>query len=87
MHRRALDAHLRFAEREEHAGNSNTAVELLERAIDLDRFAEEPYRRLMALHARVSAAEPLTTRPSKSLAFPSCSRTLTPQVPGSRSAL
>jgi DNA-binding SARP family transcriptional activator len=52
FHRRALDAHLRLAELEEEAGRCDAAVELLERAIERDRYAEEPYRRLMALHGR-----------------------------------
>jgi DNA-binding SARP family transcriptional activator/LysM repeat protein len=51
LHRRALDAHLRLAELEDHAGRPDAAAADLERAIDLDRYAEEPYRRLMALHA------------------------------------
>ena len=51
LHRRALDAHLRLAELEERAGHTESAVEFLERAIDADRYAEEPYRRLMTLHA------------------------------------
>ncbi|MGH9295541.1 MAG: AfsR/SARP family transcriptional regulator, partial [Acidimicrobiales bacterium] len=51
LHRRALDAHLRLAELEDQAGRTSAAVQALERAIDLDRYAEEPYRRLMALHA------------------------------------
>ena len=51
LHRRALDAHLRLAELEEQAGHLDAAVAVLERAIELDRYAEEPYRRLMALHA------------------------------------
>ncbi len=51
LHRRALDAHLRLAELDDRAGRPELAVEVLERAIDLDRYAEEPYRRLMALHA------------------------------------
>lgn len=50
LHRRALDAHLRLAELEDHAGRPDAAVATLERLIDLDRYAEEPYRRLMALH-------------------------------------
>jgi DNA-binding SARP family transcriptional activator len=50
LHRRALDAHLRLAELEDQAGRGDAAVETLERAIALDRYAEEPYRRLMALH-------------------------------------
>jgi DNA-binding SARP family transcriptional activator len=51
LHRRALDAHLRLAELEEAAGRPDAAVATLEQAIELDRYAEEPYRRLMALHA------------------------------------
>jgi DNA-binding SARP family transcriptional activator/nucleoid-associated protein YgaU len=51
LHRRALDAHLRLAELDERAGRPELAVEVLERVIDLDRYAEEPYRRLMSLHA------------------------------------
>ncbi len=51
LHRRALDAHLRLAELEEQSGRSDAAVEVLERAIEGDRYAEEPYRRLMVLHA------------------------------------
>ena len=51
LHRRALDAHLRLAELEDHTGQPEAAIATLERAIDLDRYAEEPYRRLMALHA------------------------------------
>jgi DNA-binding SARP family transcriptional activator len=51
LHRRALDAHLRLAELEDHAGHPDAAADTLERAIDLDRYAEEPYRRLMSLHA------------------------------------
>lgn len=51
LHRRALDAHLRLAELDDRAGRPELAAEVLERAIELDRYAEEPYRRLMALHA------------------------------------
>jgi DNA-binding SARP family transcriptional activator len=51
LHRRTLDAHLRLAELEDRAGHVDAAVAALERAIDLDRYAEEPYRRIMALHA------------------------------------
>ena len=51
LHRRAVDAHLRLAELEDHAGHHDAAVAVLERIIDMDRYAEEPYRRLMALHA------------------------------------
>jgi DNA-binding SARP family transcriptional activator len=51
LHRRALDAQLRLAELDDRAGHPEFAVAVLERAIDLDRYAEEPYRRLMALHS------------------------------------
>jgi DNA-binding SARP family transcriptional activator len=51
LHRRALDARLRLAELDDPAGQPGLAVEILERAIELDRYAEEPYRRLMGLHA------------------------------------
>jgi DNA-binding SARP family transcriptional activator len=51
LHRRALDAHLRLAELEDHAGHPDAAADTLERGIGLDRYAEEPYRRLMVLHA------------------------------------
>jgi DNA-binding SARP family transcriptional activator len=40
-----------LAELEDAAGRAEAAAHVLERAIDLDRYAEEPYRRLMALHA------------------------------------
>lgn len=51
LHRRALDALLRLAELEEERQNLEATILLLERAIDLDRYAEEPYRRLMTVHA------------------------------------
>jgi DNA-binding SARP family transcriptional activator len=51
LHRRALDAQLRLADLDDHTGHPEAAVATLERAIDLDRYAEEPYRRLMVLHA------------------------------------
>ena len=51
LHRRALDAHIRLAEFEESAGHSDAAVEVLERAINFDHYAEESYRRLMTLYA------------------------------------
>jgi DNA-binding SARP family transcriptional activator len=51
LHRRSLDAHLRLAELEEQTGRFDAAVEVLEQAITRDRYAEEPYRRLMVLHA------------------------------------
>ena len=49
LHRRALDAYLRLAELEEQFGAPDAAEEVLGRAIELDRYAEEPYRRLMTL--------------------------------------
>ncbi|MGH9099501.1 MAG: AfsR/SARP family transcriptional regulator, partial [Acidimicrobiales bacterium] len=57
LHRRSLDAHLRLAELEAAAGCTDRAAEILERAIDLDRYAEEPYRRLMALQAAVGRTD------------------------------
>jgi DNA-binding SARP family transcriptional activator len=52
LHRRALDALLRVAELEERLGSAAAAEVALDRAIELDLYAEEPYRRLMALQAR-----------------------------------
>ena len=60
LHRRAVDAHLRLAELEDHAGHPDAAVTVLERIIDLDRYAEEPYRRLMALHATHGRRDAIT---------------------------
>ena len=51
LHRRALDAHLRLAQLEEQTGRPDAAVAVLEQAIARDRYAEEPYRRLMVFHA------------------------------------
>ncbi len=61
LHRRALDAHLRLAELDERAGQPDVAVDVLDRAIDLDRYAEEPYRRLMTLHAAHDRLDAVTT--------------------------
>jgi DNA-binding SARP family transcriptional activator len=60
LHRRALDAHLRLAQYEQHSGHVDVAVEVLEKAIDLDHYAEEPYRRLMALHATLDRPDAVT---------------------------
>jgi len=60
LHRRALDAHLRLAELEDHAGHPDAAVDALERVIDLDRYAEEPYRRLITLHAAHNRLDAVT---------------------------
>jgi DNA-binding SARP family transcriptional activator len=51
LHRRAVDAHLRLAELEEQAGEADGAIEILDRVIAFDRYAEEPYRRMMTLYA------------------------------------
>ena len=40
-----------LAELEDQIGHPDAAADTLEWVIDLDRYAEEPYRRLMALHA------------------------------------
>jgi DNA-binding SARP family transcriptional activator len=53
LHRRALDAHLRLAELEEVCENPDAALDVLSRSVDLDCYAEEVYRRLMALQARI----------------------------------
>ena len=60
LHRRALDAHLRLAQYEDNAGHNDAAVEVLEQAINFDRYAEEPYRRLMALYATLDRADAVT---------------------------
>ena len=52
LHRRVLDAHLRLAELEEQLGAPDAAEAVLEGAVELDRYAEEPYRRLLSLHGR-----------------------------------
>ena len=51
LHRRALDAHLRLADLEDRLGNPDAADATLHRAIDINRYAEEPYRRLMTLQS------------------------------------
>jgi DNA-binding SARP family transcriptional activator len=51
LHRRALDAHLRLAELEEALDNPDGAEVALHAAAEFDRYAEEPYRRLMTLQA------------------------------------
>ncbi|MGH9090487.1 MAG: AfsR/SARP family transcriptional regulator, partial [Acidimicrobiales bacterium] len=61
LHRRAVDAHLRLAELEDRAGHPDRAVDVLERIIDMDRYAEEPYRRLMALYATRGRRDALTS--------------------------
>ena len=51
LRRRALDACLRLGTLEEEAGRLDAAVVTLERALDVDPYAEAAYRQLMALHA------------------------------------
>ncbi|HZT66999.1 MAG TPA: BTAD domain-containing putative transcriptional regulator [Acidimicrobiales bacterium] len=51
LHRRAVDAHLGLAELEQGVGHPAGAEAVLARVIEIDRYAEEPYRRLMALQA------------------------------------
>jgi LuxR family maltose regulon positive regulatory protein len=60
LHRRALDALLRLAELENLAARHEAAADLLERAIAIDRYAEEPYRRLMALQAACGRSDAVT---------------------------
>ena len=61
LHRRALDAHLRLAELDDHMGHPDAAIDTLEQAIDLDRYAEEPYRRLMATQATRGRLDAVTS--------------------------
>ena len=44
--------HAHLAELEEQLGAPDAAEAVLERAVELDRYAEEPYRRLLSLHGR-----------------------------------
>jgi DNA-binding SARP family transcriptional activator len=57
LHRRALDAHLRLAELEEAFGNDDAAVDVLSHAIQVDQYAEEVFRRLMALQGRIGRSD------------------------------
>ncbi len=61
LHRRAVDAHLRLAELEEQAAASEAAIEVLERVVALDHYAEEPYRRLMILYAAAGRHDAVRT--------------------------
>jgi DNA-binding SARP family transcriptional activator len=60
LHRRALDAHLRLAELEAELGNPTGAETVLEAATEFDRYAEEPYRRLMTLQAERGRLDAVT---------------------------
>jgi DNA-binding SARP family transcriptional activator len=57
LHRRALDAHFRLAELEEALGRYDAASAMLHRAIQLDHYAEEGFRRLMALDGRLGRSD------------------------------
>ena len=61
LHRRAVDAHLRLAELEEQADESDAAIEVLEQVIALDRYAEEPYRCLMTLYGSAGRHDAVRT--------------------------
>ncbi|MHB8448955.1 MAG: BTAD domain-containing putative transcriptional regulator [Mycobacteriales bacterium] len=52
LHRHALDAHVRLAELHDEAGETDAAINVLERAITLDPVAEDLYRRLIRLLGR-----------------------------------
>jgi DNA-binding SARP family transcriptional activator len=60
LHRRALDVHLRLAELEAELGNPTGAETVLEAATEFDRYAEEPYRRLMTLQAERGRLDAVT---------------------------
>ena len=49
-HRRALDAHVAYATLAATAGHIDQAISTLEKALTLDPYAEDLYRRLMRLH-------------------------------------
>ncbi len=53
LRRRAIDALVRLAELHQHADSLEAALHALERAIALDPYAEDLYRRAMRLHARL----------------------------------
>jgi DNA-binding SARP family transcriptional activator len=52
LHRRALDACVRLGELQADAGHLDAAIAALERAVEIDPYAEELYRRLMRLQAQ-----------------------------------
>jgi len=54
LRRRAVDVLVSLADIRWKTGNSAGAWEALERAIEIDPFAEQVYRRVMRLHARLS---------------------------------
>ena len=61
LHRRVLDAHFRLAELEESSGHLEAASAMLRRAVQFDHYAEEGFRRLMALDARLGRRDSIRT--------------------------
>jgi len=57
LHRSVLDAMVRLAEIHTHAGEHTAAVGWLQRAVELDPYAEQIYRRLIAAHVASGAAD------------------------------
>ncbi len=57
LHRSVLDAIIRLAEIHTQAGEHPAAVGWLQRAVELDPYAEQIYRRLIAVHVANGAAE------------------------------
>jgi len=57
LHRSVLDAMVRLAEIHTRAGEHPAAVGWLQRAVELDPYAEEIYRRLITAHVAGGAAE------------------------------
>lgn len=60
LRRRAVDAHFRLADLERGGRRPERAIAVLERALDIDRHAEEPYRRLMAIYAEQGRLDAVT---------------------------
>jgi DNA-binding SARP family transcriptional activator len=59
VHRRIVDAHLRLSEIEIRLEKPDAAVSVLEDVIEFDRYAEEPYRRLMTLQHDMGRSDAL----------------------------
>ena len=57
LHRTALDAHVAYADLVTGLGGRDQAIATLERARQLDPYAEDIYRRLMSLHHDVGRKE------------------------------
>ena len=56
-HRRALDAHVAYATLAATAGHIDQAISTLEKALTLDPYAEDLYRRLMRLHHSIGRTD------------------------------